>query len=638
MKRGRAKAFLGGLVAVAAMWLVAVPPAFAQQLEVTPGTGAKFPSRTFVVSVPRAITVTPSGVHISENAQPVADLTTTSLREATLGDLGVVLVIDSDTTMAGAPLRQAMVAARVLAAERTGSEELGVIFGDGSNLPLTTDPLAIRRFLAKPPHIVNLTNLLGATQLAIQELKAANVVAGSLIYVSDDVDKAPGITPQSLAALARAAHIRIFTVAVRDAATENPTPTDLPPQSMAILAQDSGGAYRLAIPQQLGNSFAQIEAGLTNEYIVRYRSLQSAGEQIRVTLRVDGVPGSYETTYRAPGAPSPPVSARPQRPLAAKSFWAGSLAVVLVAIACGLLVGLAVAAVVSRLTRSGRLRGRVQAFVAQPEVVIDRPAGAKRRVSMWERLLEGRRWWPAFVEQVDISSIKRSPEDLARLAVAGSLLVAVLLELITGSILIAIAGLVVGPLVLRAVVRRSVRHQRMQFAEQLSGQLHEIASAMRTGRSIVEAVEIVAANADEPMRRELNRVLADERAGLHLDQALLPIAERMESPEIEQFAVISALHRRTGANITEVLDRIADTARQRVEIRRELNTLTAQARMSRNILTALPVFVIIAIDIIGHDYERPLFHTVLGIVVLIVAGMMVLMGRTIMKSMVKIEE
>jgi tight adherence protein B len=625
------------LIAIAAVLLFAGPLALAQTLEVTPASGVAFPNRTLVLSVPRTASVTSAHVHVTENGRQVSGLTTTSLHQANLGDLGVVLVIDSDPTMAGAPLTQAMVAARSLAAQRTGNQELGAVFGDGSTLPLTADPQAIRAFLAHPPHIVHQTHLLGATQQAIDELRAANVVAGAVIYVSDDMDRAPGLSPQSLARLATSAHIRIFTVAVSDPATARPGPNDLPPNSMAILAQEAGGSFSQAVPAQLRRAFTQIEAGLTSQYIVHYRSSQQSGQRIRVTMHVDGVPGTYRTTYRSPSLPVLPPGTRPAP---RGSFWASSVAVVVVAIVCGLLVGVAVAVLVAKFSRSGQLRARVQAFAApSAELVVDRPVTeSKRRLGVWERLLERRRWWPAFIEQVSISSITRSPQELVRFAVAGSLLAAVALELMTGSILLALAGLFVGPLVVRAVVTRNVRQTRMHFAEQLSGQLHEIASALRVGRSIVEAFEIVEESADEPMRRELRRALADERAGLHLDQVLPPIATRMDSPEVEQVAVIAALHRRTGANITEVLDRIADTARQRVEIRRELNTMTAQARMSRAILTALPVFVVVAIDIISHRYERPLFHTTAGILVLVAAGLMVTLGARIMKSMTHIED
>jgi tight adherence protein B len=224
------------------------------------------------------------------------------------------------------------------------------------------------------------------------------------------------------------------------------------------------------------------------------------------------------------------------------------------------------------------------------------------------------------------------------LAIFVSLLAILAIDVITGSALAACVGLLVGPLVVRWLVNRNVRLLRLRFMEQLPGQIHEIAGAMRTGRSMAEAVGVVAEEADEPMRRELSRAIADEKAGLALEEALRPVGVRMESTEIEQVAVVAALHRRTGANITEVLDRMADSARQRVDIRRELLTLTAQARLSRNVLVSLPIFVTIAIDIIGQQYERPLFHTRSGIAVLVVGGLMVAVGAQVMKAIVDVDE
>lgn len=229
-------------------------------------------------------------------------------------------------------------------------------------------------------------------------------------------------------------------------------------------------------------------------------------------------------------------------------------------------------------------------------------------------------------------------EQLVALAIVGSLAIAVVVDLITGSTLVAVLSLISGPLILRALVRRRMRQQRQRFAEQLPGQLHELASAMRTGRSLIEGLELAVHSADDPFRAELMPALAEERAGRHLDEALLPVAARMQSAELEQVAAIGALHRRTGSTITEVLDRIADTARQRIEIRRELSTMTAQARLSRNILSALPLVVVLAIDIVGHRYERPLFRTTGGIAVLVVGALMVALGALIMKSIVNIQE
>lgn len=628
------------VVAVALLVLaVGVPPSSAQSLEGSIVPGVAFPNRTLLLSVPHSVAPTASQVRVTENGTLVSNLSVASLKQAGPGDLGVMLMIDTDPSMIGPPLDRALAAARTLAAQRSGAEQLGVIFGNGARLPLTTDGSAIGQELAAPTAGHSHMTLLSMTQAAVADLSAAGIADRAIIYVTDDIDKSQSYTPASIGALAAAAHVRIFTVGVRDAIWTHPLPQDLPSESMRTVASAAGGSFIEAVPSQLRAAFADIEAGLVSQYIVHYRSTAPYGQNVSLSVQVDGVAGVFTTSYRSPARPAAAAPRRATPSPVRTDFWTSSLALALEAIACAVLISVGFSVIASYYGRSGALRARVHAFVPRTQPLLPgRTQGALEFTRPLEQIIERRQWWPVFVEKVDISSIDRSPTELVYFALAGSLLAVLLLWLITRSIPFAIVGLVVGPLVVRGLVNMSVRRQRQLFMEQLPGQLHEIASAMRTGRSMVEAIGVVAAGADQPMRRELERAVADERAGVHIEDALLPIGERMQSSEIEQVAVVAALHRRTGANITEVLDRMADAARQRVEIRRELRALTAQARLSRNILTALPVVVVIAIDLIGHQYEKPLFHTTPGIIVLVVGALMVATGHRVMKAIVDIEE
>ena len=635
---------LGGLLSAI---LFAAPTAQATAIQGSLITSVPFPSRTMVLSLPHSASVAAGRVHVSEDGRAVGDLSVTSLKQARPGDLGVMIMVDTDPSMRGAPLDRALAAARTLAALRSGAEEIGIIFGNGASFPLTSDTAAINQALAHVPQGTTHLDLFQMTQAAVGALTGANIADRAIIYVTDDVDRSSTSTPQSVGAYAAAAHVRIFTVGVHDTIWDHPLPQDLPSSSMHELAQAAGGTFVETVPSQLRSAFVDIEAGLTSEYVIHYRSSQKPGRFVNVVVSVDGVAGTFNASYTAP---APAAALAPAVTHAAPThFWTSSLAVAVVGIGAALLIGLAISLLSFNYARSGELRARVQAFT--PPLTGDvLPAIATRTGEValpFEGILERGRWWPTFVEQVDISGLKQSPAQLVYYAVGGALILGLLLWLITrtawvGFVAFAIAVLPTpafhGPLVLRVLIDRTVRKQRLLFQEELPGSLHEIASAMRTGRGLVEAVALVAESADEPMRRELARTVVDERAGTPIEQALRPIAQRMESTEMDQVAIVAALHRRTGANITEVLDRVADTARERVEIRRELRALTAQARISRNILTALPIVVILAIDLIGHQYEKPLFHTTAGIVVLVVAGLMILTGHRVMKSIVDIEE
>ena len=100
---------------------------------------------------------------------------------------------------------------------------------------------------------------------------------------------------------------------------------------------------------------------------------------------------------------------------------------------------------------------------------------------------------------------------------------------------------------------------------------------------------------------------------------------------------MAALHHRTGGNMAEVLERVADSVRERAELRRELQALTAQARLSRYVVTALPPVVIALVALINPGYARPLFHTPAGVVLVFVASGLVISGSFVMRAITNIK-
>jgi tight adherence protein B len=144
-------------------------------------------------------------------------------------------------------------------------------------------------------------------------------------------------------------------------------------------------------------------------------------------------------------------------------------------------------------------------------------------------------------------------------------------------------------------------------------------------------------NADEPSQRELRRVLADDQLGLPVDEALRHVADRMTNRDLQQVALLSELQRTAGGNAAEVLDTVVETIRERADIRRLLRTLTAQGRMARWILTAIPVVVAAFLTLIQPDVMSPLYTTTGGHVALLIATLMVVAGSICIQRIVDIE-
>jgi tight adherence protein B len=193
------------------------------------------------------------------------------------------------------------------------------------------------------------------------------------------------------------------------------------------------------------------------------------------------------------------------------------------------------------------------------------------------------------------------------------------------------------PVAAHLLVERRVAKQRALFAEQLPDNLQVIASAMRAGHSFVGALQVVVEDAPEPTRQELQQVIADERLGMPLEEAFATVVRRMQSEDLEQVALVAALQRETGGNTAEVLDRVNQTMRERMALRRLVRTLTAQGRMSRWVLTGIPVVLLLLLTSINPAYMHPLYSTAIGKTLLFVAVVMVIAGSLVIKRIVNIK-
>jgi tight adherence protein B len=208
-----------------------------------------------------------------------------------------------------------------------------------------------------------------------------------------------------------------------------------------------------------------------------------------------------------------------------------------------------------------------------------------------------------------------------------------LLKLIFGSVLLALAALAI-PFGVRIFIRRRVDQVRNQFAEQLPDNLQVLASALRAGHSLVGALSVVVDDAPEPSRSEFRRVVADEQLGVPLDHSLEVVARRMDNRDLDQVALVATLQRDTGGNTAEVLDRVTDTVRARFELRRLVKTLTAQGRMSRWVVSLLPLGLFTVITLMNPGYLRPLYTHTSGRILLVISVIMIVSGSLVIRRIV----
>ncbi len=138
------------------------------------------------------------------------------------------------------------------------------------------------------------------------------------------------------------------------------------------------------------------------------------------------------------------------------------------------------------------------------------------------------------------------------------------------------------------VMRTGVTRRR-RFEEQLLPTIVQLSEAVGSGRSLTGALVTVASSARPPMSRELKRVVDDLSHDVPLETALRDMRDRVRSDDVAFFAAAVVLQRESGGSLAEVLDRIAETLRERFRLRDLVRSLTAQGRLTGTILGMLPV-------------------------------------------------
>lgn len=226
----------------------------------------------------------------------------------------------------------------------------------------------------------------------------------------------------------------------------------------------------------------------------------------------------------------------------------------------------------------------------------------------------------------------------AIIAAIGLALVAfVLLTAITQSMIWGIIGgsvLMVGSLLF---VNTVAAQKRKKFENQLPDTLNLLATSLRAGYSLLQAVEAVGEEAPEPTRREFGRAMAEIRLGRPINDALGDIAERMVSQDFEWAVMAIGIQREVGGNLAEVLQTTSETMVQRNRLRREMKALTAEGRISAIVLAALPFFLFLAISLLNPGYLEPLLENTMGWVVMGGGFLFILVGIYWMSRIVKVD-
>ena len=617
-----AAAIAGAALVVLGAPAGALGQAGAPTLREAPDSG--FPDKTFVLGLPERRA--PGSISVSENGTPVSDLTV----EAPGAANGAVLLIDASNSMAGAPIQGAMRAARAFVAQRNPRLAVAVVvFGpDDSVLTnFTKSQPALASAVGSAPPLAEGTHIYDALIRASELAEESGLQRTTVVLLSDGTDVGSDASRADALAALDDANVRVISVGLRSKQYD--------PAALKSIAQNTGGTYsESASPAALEPLFAQISARLSREYTLRYTSL---------------LPPETKATVRAVAAGLPAATATYTSPSLRFGFrgtfdrgWIDRVILspfLMVFVIVSVLALLVFAILTAFDVRSRSIRRRMAQYVTVPteeESNVRRAEVASLLAGRARNRVAGQEWWQSFEKEVELGGFKPSATTLVGWSVIAGVIASLVMALATQ----ALWGLLVGlaaPFVMRIIVKQRVSAKRKTFGEQLPDNLEVLAGALRAGHSLIGAMNVMVDGADEPSKTEFRRVLSDEQLGVPIDQALMVTSQRMDNIDIEQVAIVTRLQREAGGNTAEVLDRVVENIRGRMEIRRLITVLTAQGRLARWVLTGLPLVLVGFLMVINPDWLDPLTATNVGRAFLVLWALMLIAGSVVIKRIVEIE-
>lgn len=205
-------------------------------------------------------------------------------------------------------------------------------------------------------------------------------------------------------------------------------------------------------------------------------------------------------------------------------------------------------------------------------------------------------------------------------------------------------GAIVGFFIPRFYVKRQQTVRLNKFNDQLADMLNLMVNGLRAGYSVMQALEAVSRELPAPICDEFRRVVQEMQIGIAMEKSLENLLRRIPSEDLDFVVTAINVQREVGGNLSEILDTISFTIRERVRIKGEIRVMTAQVRTSGMVLSLIPVFLSLALWFISPEYIGSFFdespsvpQPLCGIIAVVTIAGMIASGYFVMMKIADIE-
>ncbi|MFC6703973.1 type II secretion system F family protein [Flexivirga alba] len=591
----------------------------------------------------KSVTATVDGKPVPITVQGTSHLQRTAL-----------LVIDTSGSMGSNGMQTVRQATAVYLKEVPSDVKVGVLrFASSPALVLqpTTNRSAVQKAVDGLTAGGN-TALYGAVQKAAQVLGTAG--DRSIVLLSDGADtesKRPARDLAAVTAALKSQGIRVDVVRFknRDKGAE---------RALALFAAAGGGSDVLANDTAgVAGAFRSSAQALSSQsqFTLRPALFLAGRHQLIIRATVAGRPFvvSQQATFgalppssaalSATARPEPtPSPASPAASTAAPSWalWGGGAL-----LAIGVFLFTYILVTPSRHSQRERRIATIQSYLEaasrQGKKVQERGPSATREafVAFGERVMSKRGSTARTMQLIQRADLPLRAGEWLVLRVLAVVLAAGAGVLLLGDapLVGVLLGSVVGFALPTGFLRFKASRRAAAFEKQLPQLLTLVATSLRSGFGLPQALEGVTRDAAEPAAKELSRALAQVRIGSDIADALDEVSARMGTESLHMAVMAINIQRQVGGNLAETLDTTAHTLREREGLRGQVAALSAEGRLSAAILIALPICLFLYMMFVNYDYIALLWTTGIGVVMLIGTCVLMVIGIIWMRKTVQIE-
>jgi len=547
----------------------------------------------------------------------------------------VVLVMDTSGSMEGEPMAAAIAAAQSFVNELPADIHVGLVsFSDSTHV--------LQRISAERTGLLDAIGSLeadGETALYDAINEAASLFAGpgqrNIVLLSDGGDTAS----KSSLGSAASTNASVFAVGLKSGEFDE--------KALRHIARATDGDYSPVASADLGRLYRGLATELSNQYLLTYESEVLSGGETTVVVRAFGRTDSILTLLPPPPIDASTDAARPAQEAPSQPLLSG---------AWGLWLSLGLLFATSFWILAMVLGGRYQRDRDHELARLMAMTGGERPAESTRSRSDRRfRWIPSMLiravhgltdrrgigEALDLkierAGLPLSPEEFLAMTVVTTFAGALLGLVVFGNLLVALAVACATSLIPNLVLTVLARRRFNRLHGQLPDILMILASSIRSGHSFLQALDMVSKETGEPGATEFARLVAEIRLGRPMEEAMTAMSVRVGSEDFKWAVMAVNIQREVGGNLAELLDGVADTLRDRESLRRQVEVLSSEGRISIGILTVLPIAVALYLLRVNPEYVGLLFNTRIGMLFVTAATAMLIVGYVWMKRMVRID-